>query len=76
MGSFLLCLAFLIGPAFFIFGIQSPVLNPAIWLVTAFLPKKPVDTIPLTTHVVLFEFKESTTSFQIKDVLLLNAPVN
>lgn len=69
VGSFLICVLVLLVPAFFLFGLQTT-LHPLLWLADRTIaPNRPVENAtPLTTHVVLFKFRESATPFQIKDV--------
>lgn len=42
--------------------------NPVTSLLDVVLQRKPQDVIPPTTHIVLFQFKQSVTPFQVKEV--------
>jgi hypothetical protein len=69
VGSFVLCVLLLLVPALLLFGVQTT-LNPILWLADRTMaPQRPMQTgSPLTAHIVLFQFKDSATPFQIKDV--------
>ncbi|KAF2256383.1 hypothetical protein BU26DRAFT_414758 [Trematosphaeria pertusa] len=42
--------------------------NPVTSLLDVVLQRKPQDVIPPTTHIVLFQFKQSVTPFQVKEI--------
>ncbi|PVH94127.1 hypothetical protein DM02DRAFT_573372 [Periconia macrospinosa] len=68
IGSFALLLLFLLIPIYFLFGLQTAP-SSADWFAHSIaLSRNPEPTIPITTHIVLFQFKKSASSFHIKEI--------
>jgi hypothetical protein len=68
IGSFVFLFLLILIPIYILFGMQTP--SSVTWLAekTVLSRKPPQPVAPPTAHIVLFEFKKSATSFQIKDV--------
>ncbi|CAI6338187.1 unnamed protein product [Periconia digitata] len=69
IGSFVLLLLFVLVPIYFLFGLQTTPSSVDWFAHNLALSRRPAEPpVPITTHIVLFQFKESASAFHVKDI--------